>query len=57
MIPQIILIVLWAIGLGVNLHKHGKVEEQKSNIFIKLLVVFIYCLILHYGGFWDVFYN
>ena len=49
--PQIIMIVLYALSLGTEITKHGKITEQKHNFWISLLGVAISVSILIWGGF------
>ena len=55
MIPQIIIIVLGAIGIGINIAKHGKKKtNMEYNVWAKIIAIAILWTILYYGGFWDV---
>ena len=49
--PQIIMIVLFTIGLWNSLIKHGNRKEGYENFWISLLSVAIQVLILKWGGF------
>lgn len=50
--PQIIMIVLWSIGLFDDLMHHGEyTEPRKRNFFASLLAVGILVGILVWGGF------
>ena len=57
MIPQIILICLFAMGLGVHIAKHGEDKDSKYNFFIKGLSIIIMSSLLYCGGFFDVFFK
>lgn len=49
---QIIMVVLWAMNLGIDLVKHGEYKpRQKYNFFATLIATGIEALILYYGGF------
>lgn len=50
-IPQIIIIVLYAMTLLVSAHEHGKPREGKTNFWISLLGVAIIFGLLIWGGF------
>lgn len=50
-IPQIIIIVLYAMGLGINLVKHGEPLEGKHNIVTSLIGTAIMIGLLIWGGF------
>jgi hypothetical protein len=48
--PQIIMIVIWAIGLTVVALKHGQ-DQPEYNFWTTLIAVCISCSILIWGGF------
>lgn len=52
-IPQIIMIILFAMDLGLNLAKHGENKEGKYNFWIALISVIIEFFILYCGGFFS----
>jgi len=53
MIPQILIIALGCIGLGMNIIKHGEPKkESKYNGWTHFIALVIYFVILAYGGFW-----
>jgi len=54
MIPQLIIIVLMSLGLGVHMVKHGDEKDSKYNFFWKLLSISITLSILYSGGFFNV---
>ena len=49
--PQIILIILYALGLGIAMKEHGQYEYKKSNFFVSLLGTAIQVGLLIWGGF------
>jgi hypothetical protein len=51
--PQIIVILIWGLGLGVELANHGKNRTGKHNFFNKLIGVSITAAILGMGGFFE----
>ena len=55
--PQIIMICLTMIGLGLSISNHGKTESKKENAYIYIISLFITYVILYYGGFFDVFFK
>ena len=55
--PQLLLITLSMIAIGVHIAKHGKQTNLKYNGFHKLIGSAILYTILYYGGFWDVLIN
>lgn len=50
-IPQIIIIVLYAMNLGINLVKHGEPLEGKHNVIVTLVSTIVIMGILKWGGF------
>ena len=50
-IPQICLIVLIALGLGISLAKHGEPRDDTYNFFTTLISSLIYVGLLILGGF------
>ena len=53
MIPQLVLLGLSILGLGVHLAKHGDPMEYKYNFFTKGILMAITWYILYLGGFWN----
>ena len=51
--PQIIILVLYVLGLGVALADHGKVELKRESFFRHLFAVAIKLWLLWWGGFFD----
>lgn len=49
--PQIIMIVIMAMGLGINLTKHGEPKEDNYSFPIALLATAIQAGLLIWGGF------
>ncbi len=49
--PQIVLIVLFCLSLGISMAKHGQEETKKHNFFTSLVSVAIEVSILIWGGF------
>lgn len=56
MIPQLIMLGLMCIGLGVGLSKHGE-AQARHNIVIDLISVAVQLGLLYWGGFFDCFFN
>lgn len=50
-VPQIILIVLYAVSLLLNANSHGTPKEGKNNFFMALLRGAIMVTLLIWGGF------
>lgn len=53
MIPQLLMIVLGVLGLGMSIAKHGEEEKGKKNGWASFWGLLIVWTILYYGGFWD----
>ena len=53
MIPQLIIIMLGMIGLGMNVAKHGEPKDSKYNGWTHLVATLIIWTVLYYGGFWN----
>ena len=51
--PQIILIIIYSLGLGVAMRDHGKYEYKKTNFFVYLLSTAIQIGLLIWGGFFS----
>lgn len=54
MAPQIILISMYALGLGVTIARHGKPREP-HDAWVALFGLVVQFLLLWWGGFFDVF--
>jgi hypothetical protein len=50
-IPQVIFLMLTAIGLWIELDKHGKVKTGRHNIFSTLIAEVLIYSLLWWGGF------
>ena len=50
-IPQIIIIVMFSMSLGINLIKHGEKQNSNYNFFITLFAVALESILLWWGGF------
>ena len=50
--PQITVIVIMAINLGINLVMHGKPKKEDYNFFKECINDAILIVLLIYGGFW-----
>lgn len=51
--PQIILIVWFAMSLGISLCQHGKPKEGKINCFYSLIFLVMETGLLVWGGFFS----
>lgn len=54
MIPQLIMIIVFAISFGIHIAKHGEEKDEKYNAFVMLLAIISESLILYLGGFWNI---
>ena len=51
-VPQILIIVLYTLGVGISLAKHGEMEESKKhNVVPTLIGTAIQVALLWWGGF------
>ena len=50
-IPQIIMIVIMGIGLGIALVKDGERKDEKYSFWVTVISTAIQCWILKAGGF------
>jgi len=53
MIAQLIYIMLSLVGLMIHTVNHGEAKDDKYNVYSKMSSLFIFNIILYYGGFWD----
>ena len=49
--PQITMIVLGAIGLGVHMARHGKAKDESYNAITQVLMLAFEFWLLYEGGF------
>lgn len=56
MLPQIIYLVLVAIGFGIVIQQHGEPEKGKVSAWTYLFSMIITFILLYLGGFFDVFF-
>lgn len=52
--PQITIIILSAIGLGIYIVKHGQPKNENYNVITHLISIAIVYTLLYAGGFFDV---
>ena len=52
-IPQILIIVIYAVGLLLYAHDHGKPKTGYTNFWVGLFSAFIDVSLLLWGGFFD----
>ena len=51
--PQITIIVLYAMQIGIALVKHGEPRKEKYSVWTTMLGTLIGVAILWWGGFWN----
>ena len=56
--PQIIVIALWCIGLGMHAAKHGERIEfngkpNEYNVWHRMFGIAVWACLLWWGGFWQ----
>lgn len=56
-IPQIIWFILAGANLAVNLVRHGEPREDNYNIWTSLISFVVACVLLYFGGFFNVFFR
>ena len=52
-IPQMIMIILFCLGIGIEMSRHGQQRNDKYNFFTSLVAVGIQVGILIWGGFFN----
>lgn len=50
--PEITLLVLQAIGLGISLARHGEPKTGTNNVYIDMIALSISQALLIWGGFY-----
>jgi hypothetical protein len=50
--PQIVMIVLYSLGIALELGKHDEPKTGRHNVFSTLIASAIGVWLLHMGGFW-----
>lgn len=50
-VPQIMIIALYMLSLGINLANHGKEKNDKYNFWSSLLACVLIFALLNWGGF------
>jgi hypothetical protein len=56
-LPQILMIVWLALGLGVGLALHGKVVSEPKNFGHSVVATTVIAALLYWGGFFDVLFK
>ncbi|HSH24349.1 MAG TPA: hypothetical protein VLA13_02260 [Massilibacterium sp.] len=57
MLPQIILILLNFISLGIAIAKHGEEKTGNENVWTNIIAIIVTYSLLFAGGFFDVFFK
>lgn len=57
MIPQLIMIALTLISLGMDIQRNGEPKTGNHNASISFAAMVIYFAILYWGGFFDCFFK
>ena len=55
--PQIVYLIITAMGVGLALSRHGKPKEGKDNFWVSLIVTVAVWYLLYVGHFFDVFFK
>lgn len=53
MIPQLLFIALYSIGLGISFAEHGKPKTGNHNAWASLIAAAIVVTLLYLGGFFN----
>lgn len=56
MLPQIILLLLFAMKLGYDIVRHGEQKTVKYNGTNSFIVLLVWLFLLYWGGFFDIFF-
>lgn len=56
-IPQLIMLFLMAVSIGIEMSYHGETKPKKYNVWSTLVAVALNIAILHWGGFFNVFFQ
>jgi hypothetical protein len=57
MIPQILVLGILFMALGIDLVRHGKTHEVTENFWTTLLSFVIWIGLLYWGHFFDMFWR
>lgn len=57
MIASIIILVIFAINLGITLAKHGEPKDGKYNFWTEIISIFIMLSLLYCAGTFDKLIN
>lgn len=52
-VPQIIILVLYVLTIGISLAEHGKEKKGKESFFTTAIGVSIQMALLYWGGFFS----
>ncbi len=52
-IPQIILIIITASGLGIAIEQHGDIKTGRENVWSNLVATIVLYVLLYFGGFFS----
>ena len=55
--PQIVYLIITAMGVGLALARHGKPKEGKDNFWVSLIATSAVWYLLYVGHFFDVFFK
>lgn len=50
---QIVIVVFYAMGLGIGIAEHGKEKKGKNNVIYVIISLIINLTILYKGGFFN----
>lgn len=49
--PQIIIVIMYALSLGIEIQRHGEPKHGRENAWVTLVVIAINLGLLYWGGF------
>jgi hypothetical protein len=51
--PQIVMIVILALGVGISMEQHGRPKTGTENCVITIIATGIMVALMYWGGFWS----
>ena len=51
--PQLLLLGLYALSLGINCAQHGRERQGTHNVWIAIASLVVVNIPLYFGGFWN----
>lgn len=57
MIASIIILIIYALNLGITIAKNGEPKEGKYNFWVEMISTFIMFMLLYWAGTFDKLLN